>query len=349
VLIFVALVAYGYARSWGRESAGPQLPTARAARQTLTEATVAIGTVKTKVGAEVKVGSQASGVVATLNVNVGDHVNKGDVLATLHAEERQARVASLKADLVSAVAEKEFAESELRKNERLADLVPTSELESIRRNLKVKAAAVQRAQASLAETEVQLRYTVITAPVSGTVASVSTYRGETVAASLAAPTFVTIIDLDRLEVQAYVDETDIGKVQVGQRVGIRVDAYPGKELSGIVRAIYPKAQLINNVVDYIVIVDIADRGGVLIRPEMTAHVSFILEQKPNAISIPRKALLREGGQDFVVVRQAQGWAQRPVHTGLQTRDRIEITSGLAEGESFVTDKQAWKEHLDKNR
>jgi RND family efflux transporter MFP subunit len=349
-LIFVALVAYGYARSpWKRDAKDDALPALRIARETLVESTVATGTVKTKVGAEVKVGSQISGVVADLKVNVGDQVRKGDVLATIRSDEREARVRSLKAELTSALAEMEYAESELRKNEQMRDLVPTLQIENSQKNLKVKQAAVARARASLAEAEIQLRYAVIAAPVSGTIGSVSTYRGETVAASLAAPTFVTIVDLDRLEVQAYVDETDIGKVHVGQPVSIRVDAYPRNELSGVVQAIYPKAQLINNVVNYVVIIDLVDRAGLLIRPEMTAHVTFILEKKDGVISIPRSALLRESGRTFVVVRQGEGWIERPVTTGLQTRDRIEIVSGLAEGQTIVSDKQAWKERLGKTQ
>lgn len=351
-LIFAALVAYGYASkpSWMRKASDDdKLPTLRAARQTLTESTVATGTVKTKVGAEVKVGSQVSGIVADLKVNVGDAVSKGDVLATIRSDEPQARVESLRAELASAVAEREYAESELRKAQKLADVIPAVQVENIQKNLKVKDAAVQRARASLREAEIQLRYTVITAPVSGTIASVSTYRGETVAASLAAPTFVTIVDLDRLEVQAYVDETDIGRVEVGQPVTIRVDAYPRRELAGVVRAIYPKAQLINNVVNYVVIIDIVDRAGLQIRPEMTAHVTFILEQKKGVLSIPRNALLRENGRTFVVVRQGDNWVEREVTTGLQTRDRIEIAKGLKEGDLVVADKQAWKEHIEKSR
>ena len=331
-LLLAALVAYGYVRQpWRKSAAGDALPKLRVERETLTESTVATGTVKPKVGAEVKVGSQVSGIVGDLNVNVGDRVQRGDILATIRNDEWRARVDFLRADLRSAIAEKELAESEFRKTERLTDVVPAMQLENSETKLKVKEAAVQRARANLAEAEVQLRHTVIRAPVSGTIGSVSTYRGETVAASLAAPTFVTIVDLERLEVQAYVDETDIAKVQVGQPVTIRVDAYPGKELRGVVQAIYPKAQLINNVVNYIVIVDIVDRAGLLIRPEMTAHVSFILERRDGVIGIPRSALLRTGGRDQVVVQQSGQWIERQVQTGLQTRDRIEIVSGLHEG------------------
>jgi macrolide-specific efflux system membrane fusion protein len=339
-------VSYTPVRSLFRSREAESLPTLRASRATLTSSTVAIGTIKSKVGAEVKVGSQVSGIVAQLRVNVGDKVSKGDILAALDDSDGRAKVDVLKAQLNSAIAEKEFAESELARNERLGDLLSKNQIEDSRRNLKVKLAEVERVRASLAESKILLGYTVIKAPISGTIASVSTNRGETIAASLSAPTFVTIVDLDRLEAQSYVDETDIGKVHVGQRVTFRVDSFPGHELTGVVSAIYPKAQLVNNVVNYVVIIDILDRQGLLIRPEMTVHVDFILEQKENALSIPRNALLRESGRDFVIVKAVDQWLERPVKIGMQTPQRIEIVSGLKEGETIVADKQAWKHHLE---
>lgn len=323
------------------------LPTLRASRETLTESTVAIGTVKAKVGAEVKVGSQLSGVVAQLRVNVGDKVRQGEILASLRDEDWRARVDVLKAELASAIAETEYADSELARTERLGDILPQLQIENTRRNVKVKQAEVERVRASLSQAKITLGYTVIKAPVSGTIASVSTYEGETVAASLAAPTFVTIVDLDRLEVQSFVDENDIGKVRVGQDVTFRIDAFPGRELAGVVRAIYPKAQLVNNVVNYVVIIDIKEHPDFLIRPEMTAHVSFILERKDGVVTVPRNALLREGGRSFVIVKVADQWRERPVTVGLQTPQKIEIVSGLHEGETIVADKQAWKNHLEK--
>jgi len=348
-LLLAGFVAYRYAPvpSWARGPSKPdELPTLRAARETLTESTIAIGTVKAKVGAEVKVGSQISGVVGELRVNIGDEVSKGEILATLRDADWRSRVDVLKAQLNSAIAEKEYAEGDLARIERLADIVPLNQIENARRNLKVKQAEVERMRASIKQAEITLGYTVIRAPVSGTIASVSTYEGETVAASFAAPTFVTIVDLKRLEIQSYVDETDIGKVHPVQPITFRVDAFPGKELPGVVQAIYPKAQLINNVVNYVVIIDILDSAGLLIRPEMTAHVSFILERRENALSIPRNALLREGGRTFVIVRAGEEWKERQVKLGLQTPQRVEIVSGLQAGETIVADKQAWKDHLE---
>jgi HlyD family secretion protein len=348
ILTLIALavavaVAFGYGRVTQLVEAEPQdeLPTLRIARTTLSEAVVALGTVESEVGAEVKVGSRLSGVLEDLRVNIGDRVRKGQVLARLEDSELSARVDILESEMGASIADLEFARGELERAERLSDLLPASEIDEKHRNLRVLEERVKSAEARLAEARIQLGYSIIRAPVSGTIASVSTYEGETVAASLSAPTFVTIVDLDRLEVHAYVDEVDIGRVFPGQAVTFRVDAFPGRELDGVVRAVYPKAELVNNVVNYVVIVDILDRGDLLIRPEMTAHVNFVLAERENVVAVPRTAVMRRRGEDLVVVREGERWVERPVETGLQTPQRIEIVSGLSVGETIVADKQAW--------
>lgn len=234
---------------------------------------IAVGIVKSQVGAEVKVGSQLSGVVQKLHVGVGDFVERGAPLADLDDAQWRARVTSLEAELAAAIAEMEYARADVSRMERVSSFSP-AQVENGRRNLQVREAMVQQARARLAEARVQLGYTRIRAPIAGTVASVSTYEGETVAAAFSAPTFVTIVDLGRLELQAYVDEHDIGTVHAGQPVTFRIDAFRDRELKGTVRAIYPKPQLVNNVVNYIVIVDFSMPGDLTLRPEMTAHVKF---------------------------------------------------------------------------
>jgi RND family efflux transporter MFP subunit len=234
---------------------------------------VAVGIVKSQVGAEVKVGSQVSGVVAKLHVEVGDSIKRGDSLADLDDAQWRARVTSLEAELAAAVAEFDFARADVSRMERVSSFSP-AQVENGQRNVQVRQAMVDQARARLAEARVQLGYTRIRAPISGTVASVSTYEGETVAAAFAAPTFVTIVDLRRLELQAYVDEHDIATVRAGQPVSFRVDAFRGRELKGAVRAIYPKPQIVNNVVNYIVVVDFGIPADLVVRPEMTAHVRF---------------------------------------------------------------------------
>lgn len=232
---------------------------------------VAVGIVKSQVGAEVKVGSQLSGVVRKLHVGVGDFVERGEALADLDDAQWLARVTSLEAELVAATAERDFARADVSRMERVSSFSP-AQVENGRRNLQVREAMVEQTRARLAEARVQLGYTRIRAPIAGTVASVSTYEGETVAAAFSAPTFVTIVDLSRLELQAYVDEHDIATVSAGQPVTFRIDAFRDTELKGIVRAIYPKPQLVNNVVNYIVIVDFEIPPDLTVRPEMTAHV-----------------------------------------------------------------------------
>src|SRR5882672_2264145 len=278
--IVIATAAALYLRASSAPSPAVDAPVAsevRAERRTLTVSTVAIGTVKPKVGAEVKVGSRLSGVVKELAVNVGDVVRRGDLLALLDDAEWQVRVEALQAERDQAEAELAYAQAQLERADALNDTIASSELESAQRNVRVRRAALAQVAARLAEARIQLGYTRITAPVSGTIASVSTYEGETVAASLAAPTFVTIVDLARLEVHAFVDETDVGRVHVGQPVTLRMDAFPGHELTGAVDAIRPRAELVNNVVNYVAVVDIAGAHELSIRPEMTARVDFALD------------------------------------------------------------------------
>lgn len=342
VLAIVAvLFVFGVFSRDGRSEANGALSTVRARKETLIESTIAIGVVKSQVGAEVKVGSRVSGVVAKLRVGVGDRVRKGDVLAELDDAQWRARVASLDAELASAAAELEYARADLWRMERVPAF-SVSQVDERRRNARVREASLGQVRARLDEARIQLGYTRITAPISGTVASVSTYEGETVAADFTAPTFVTILDQARLEVQAYVDEHDIGKVHVGQPVTLRVDAFAGAALEGRVRTIYPKAQLANNVVNYIVIVDIEAGSTLVLRPEMTAHVNFILERKPDVVAVPPAALLRESGRSFVVVPEGRDWAKREVDTGLSTMGGTEIRSGLTAGDRVLADPVAWQ-------
>jgi RND family efflux transporter MFP subunit len=167
-------------------------------------------------------------VVRRLLVRIGDTVEKGQLLAELDARELSSRRAQAAAALASAQADLEYAEADLRRKRELAavQLIARSELELVERACTVAEQAVQEAAANLDFASAQLGYTRIYAPIAGVVASISTQEGETVAASLAAPTFVTLLDLDRLEVWAYVDETDIGRIQKGPPVIHRGEERP---------------------------------------------------------------------------------------------------------------------------
>ena len=196
-------------------------------------------------------------------------------------------------------------------------------------------AEVARATAALENAGVQLSYATITASIEGVIASVSTEEGETVAAGMQAPTFVTIIDLQRLQVDAYVDEVDIGKVKVGQHAVFTVDAFPAMDFEGKVSAIYPKAVIQDNVVNYDVVVDIQTPYHGLLRPEMTASVTIFLEKREGVLAVPAQAVQRERGKNVVYVL-ADGVAEpREIKVGWRDGQWIEVASGLEEGETVL--------------
>ena len=166
-------------------------------------------------------------------------------------------------------------------------------------------------------------------------ASVSTQVGETVAASFASPTFVTIIDLDRLEVWAYVDETDIGRVEAGQRATFTVDTYLDTEFSGVVTAIQPAAEIVDNVVNYVTLVEIGPTNGKTLRPEMTTSVNIVLEGRENVLSLPNGAVRRDADGAFAFVPGTIGPERRTIKTGYRGSDFTEVLEGLVEGDAVV--------------
>jgi multidrug resistance efflux pump len=138
--------------------------------------------------------------------------------------------------------------------------------------IQLNQAKVGQAEAALELARIELTYATVRSPIAGVIASVSTQEGETVSSGMSAPTFVTVIDLSRLQVEAYVDEVDIGRIRPGLRASFTVDTYPDRTFAGTVAAIYPKAVLQNNVVNYLTIITVNDPDG-LLRPEMTANVT----------------------------------------------------------------------------
>jgi macrolide-specific efflux system membrane fusion protein len=151
-----------------------------------------------------------------------------------------------------------------------------------------------------------------------------------VAAGLNAPTFVTIIDLERLQLNAYVDEVDIGKIAPGQSVTFTVDAFPADDFTGRVAAIYPTATIQDNVVKYIVAVTIAEEDIARLRPEMTAAVQIQLEKRV-VIAVPARAIRREGGRNVVTVLIGDRRESRVVRVGWRDGAWVEIVEGLTTG------------------
>jgi macrolide-specific efflux system membrane fusion protein len=302
---------------------------------TLTETVIATGVIRPVVGAEVNVGSRISGTVVRLPVEVGDSVEVDQLLAELDRTALEAAADQVRAEVALAKPRVALAESILNRRQRLAarGLASAEDLETAQRDLAVELAQLEATRARLKSAEILLGYTRITAPIRGVVAEVSTREGETVAADFSAPTFVTIIDLERLEVLTYVDETDIGRVQVGQTATFTVDTYQGVEFEAVVSAIEPRAEIQGSVVNYIVRLDFEPLPQFTLRPEMTTHVNLVVAERKAALVTPRSALKRRDGRQFVMLQQNDGqWVETAVSTGWRSDNRVEIVKGLAAGD-----------------
>ena len=216
-----------------------------------------------------------------------------------------------------------------------AQIISRSELDLASKAFAVAEQQRDQARATLADSTTQLGYTQVFAPIAGTVSGVSTQEGETVAASFATPTFVTLLDLSKLEVWAYVDETDIGHIRKGELARFTVDTYGEREFAGTVTSIHPKAEIRDNVVDYVVVVRFTAPREFVLRPEMTTTVNIDLDRHTHVLAVPVRAVRREGNRAFVLCRNNGKIEQRWVSPGIRDDSYWEVVAGLHEGEEVV--------------
>lgn len=327
----VAIVA------WTANNADSNIDVRQTARITLgalSEAITATGVIRPVTGAEVNVGSRISGTVIRLPVEVGDGVVTGQLLAELDATALQAAADRALADVSLSIPQVELAESTLRRREKLAakGLATAEDLDVARQDLAIAKARLEANRARLRSAEIELGYTRITAPIDGVVAEVSTREGETVAAAFAAPNFVTIIDIDRIEVLAYVDETDIGRVELGQPASFTVDTYADVEFPARVVAIQPRAEIQGSVVNYVVRLEFERIPPYVLRPEMTAHVRIVVDERDDVLTVPRAAIKRETGRQYVLLQRGSEWVEQDVLTGWRSDSTVELLSGVRAGD-----------------
>ncbi len=333
--------------------------TARVIKRDFSATVLATGAVKPQVGAEVKVGARISGKVEHLYANIGDTVKKGQVIAELEKADLEAGLARYQAEvdvaeakINDAMARMKLAVREYQRQKNLLakDLTSQGVFDKALKEKEVAEAALlvtqkqhNAAQAALREAQVRLSYATLTAPIAGVVASVATQEGETVAAGLNAPTFVNIIDLQRLQVDAYVDEVDIGKIRAGQRAMFTVDTYPAQEFEGKVVAIYPKAVIQENVVNYDVVIEITSPYQGLLMPEMTTSVTVFLETRKEVLAIPARAVKRERGKTIVYILDNGQITARQIRTGWRDGSWIEVATGLNKGQTVLIDVPSVRE------
>ncbi len=301
VLFVLGIAVFFMRRDVGSES---KYETQAVDRGDITEKIAATGTINPVI--TVKVGSQVSGRIEKIFADFNARVEKGQLIAQLETDIYQSRVAQNDANYKLAQAQRQEAkvaladaESNLRRIKNLSRELVASEREleiaettfnAARATFDAALAREAQAQALLHASTVDLEHTSIYSPVDGIVISRNCDVGQTVIASFQTPDlFLIAQDLTRMQVEASVDEADIGKVQLGQKVLFTVDAFPERVFEGKVSQIRFAPKEEQNVVTYATVVEVSN-PDLSLRPGMTATVSIITSEKKNILRIPAVAL-----------------------------------------------------------
>lgn len=241
---------------------------------------------------KVQVGTQVTGTISKIFADFNQKVKKGTVIAQLDPTFLKAQLLEAEANLEKAKAQVEQTKKTLDRATELFDrkLISQSEKDEAQTNYQLSLAQQKQTQAAYHRAQVSLEYTTIVSPIDGVVISRNVDVGQTVAASLQAPVlFVIANDLSKIQVEATIDEVDIGKVKVGQEVSFHVDAYPDEKFTGKVSQVRLQPIITQNVVSYEVIIDVANTENKLL-PGMTANLSIIVDTKNDVIKVPNMAL-----------------------------------------------------------
>jgi RND family efflux transporter MFP subunit len=266
----------------------------------------------------VGVNAQASGALVTVNAEEGDFVQRGAVMARLDARELEAQVASARANWE--VARDAFARAQQLRDRQV---ITQAEYDAAR-------AAEAAARASLDQVRTRVGYMVVRAPASGVVTEKLVEVGAVVGAQTK---LFTIAEVSTLVTRVGVSELDFGSLRTGQSARVMLDAYPGQRFEGRIRRIFPSADPATRLVP--VEVALTGEAARAARPGFLARVAFALGARDGVLLVPASAVVGQAGaqQVFVVV---DGKAERrTVETGLSSEGRVEIISGLREGEAVV--------------
>ena len=304
LIILVALGASGavfYAKRGEKE---PTVNTLPISRGTIVDGVRATGTLQAVT--TVTVGTQVSGIVQELPTDFNDIVKKGQVIARLDPSILETQVETAKANLVNAQANLERqrvmlddAKTKLRRAEELNQKQLTTRVDLENAQLAVKTAEAQlkstessivQAEAAVNKAKVDLDHTIITAPIDGIVIKRSVDKGQTVNAGMSAPElFIIAADLTKMQVNANIDETDVGRMRPGQVVNFTVDAYPTDTFRGTVKQVRLNPQTVQNVVTYSTVIDVPN-PELKLKPGMTASVTIEIARRENALRVPAAAI-----------------------------------------------------------
>lgn len=327
IAIVSAVVLFAAAWHYYRKHQPPPVTyqTAAVARRRVVGRVTATGTLLATV--TVQVGSQVSGNIQKLGADYNSTVKKGQLIAKINpllfeaaVEQAKANYASAKAALQSSKAQADLATKQLVREQALEkdNLAARQDVDTAQSNADVTTAQVQVATAALAQAEAQLHqaetnlsFTNIVSPIDGTVISRSVDVGQTVAASLQAPTLFTIAeDLRKMQVNTNVSEGDVGRVEEGMAATFTVDSFPGQRFRGRVSQIRNAATTVQNVVTYDAVIDV-DNSDLRLRPGMTANVTIVYADRRDVVAVPNAALRFRPPPEANVQAKTKGSGEHP--------------------------------------
>jgi len=341
----------------------PQYTTTPVERGDLTQVVTATGQLNPVIS--VQVGSQISGTIKSLLVDFNTPVQKGQIIAEMDPATYQTRILQSESDTASARAGLELAQLNAARSKELleANLIPPSDFDEVTARLHQAEALLKQKEASLANARVDLSRCTIYSPIDGIVIDRKVDVGQTVAASLSAPTlFIIANDLTKMRIEADVAEADIGGIEAGQEVEFTVDAFPYRTFRGQVMQIRNAPATVQNVVTYDVIIAVAN-PDLKLKVGMTANVSIMIAQRTGALKIPNAALrfrpttptangtrIQGSRDDKRPDRKRERSSLRTVHllgaggqlqskeikTGITDGLFTEVLEGLQEGDRVIT-------------
>ncbi|GGC98791.1 efflux RND transporter periplasmic adaptor subunit [Halopseudomonas salina] len=369
LLLVTTALAIAGALAWflwfAPQSRSADYLTAEVLRGDIEESITALGTLGPL--EYVDVGTQVSGQLLRLHVELGDRVEEGQLLAEIdptlylaRVEASTAQLENLQAQLADREAQYTLARLQAERQQSLIELDATSQesVESAQATLRSAQAQIAAIKAQIRQTESTLRgdqadldYTRIHAPMTGTVVQQLANQGQTLNANQTAPVVVQIADLSTMTVKTQVSEADISRLEVGMPAYFSTLGRPERRWEGILRQILPTPEVINNVVLFNALFDVSNSDGELL-PQMSAQVFFVRDSAENVLTIPVAALGQavpssetssdeapqaQGKHYQVQVLDAQGQPQpRKIRIGTRTRIAVEVLAGLEEGEQVVT-------------
>ncbi len=307
---------------------------------------------------KVEVKSKASGKILEFPFEPGDKVKAGQTLLKLDPRTERRSLAQREADLSRALADLQFAKAELMERESKLkrakalsrkNLVSKEALESAeaattkaRARISEVNAAIRKARLVVEDAKERLEDTVIASPIDGVIIEKSVERGQIISSGITSfsggTKLCVVADLSRIFVMTLVDETDIGKVSVGQKTKLTVDAYADKTFKGKVTRVYPMGESRDNITVFRVKVEAFGDDLYLLKPKMTANVDMILKVRKNILIAPDSAIKIDKNDEqkgYVYVPEGSGLIKREVALGLSNGFETEISEGVKEGDKIL--------------